>query len=787
MQENEILKLILNQTCIGYWDWRIKENTAILSNNFLSFFGYKEGELFPAGDGLSHLHKIILPDDIIPFENIFNQFINNISSAETLETEVRYYHRNGTIIWTAIKACIVERDENNKPARIVGSHTDISKDKEHNQQLLKEYKVFKIILDDLPQSIYWRDKNHKYLGCNLAFAKSLRQESTAQVVDKTNHDFKHLSTADIELYHNEDNEVLSNAKSRLHFIGQIDNNEGKKIWVDSSKVPLKDDKGVPYAVLGIFNDITEHEQIKLELTRINKLYNTLSRINEIMHNISSKEDLYSKVCSILTQVGGFRLATIGELRENELYFPAISGNPVSYIQNLDIKLDNSPNGNGPIAKSIKEQNVFIVNDFLKDNNTIPWHQSAAEADLNSCATFPIKFKGNIIGMIGVYSNEINYFQNKEVVLLEEVAMLVSFGLDELDKEEERKIAEKKIKQLADIIEYSSTFVAISTPDGKDVYKNNSFKKALDIEGEDVTQFHFNDFHTPKAQTIVASVIQEIMEKGIATFENELISKKGQIIPVLQTIMLHKNDNNQPEFLSTTAIDITNLKKKEEELTKLASDLRSLSNHLISIREEERKIIAKEIHDELGQNLAILKMDASWISTHLDGDKGKMQDKIKQFNEITEETVKTSRRLYNSLYPQMIDDIGLLDAIKWHASKYYENNDLNFQFNSVLDEVKFSSENNNTSLVLFRIYQECLTNIMRHANACNVEISLFLENGCIKMIVQDDGKGFIPDEVDTMMHHGLMGMKERVMALDGTILIQSEPGKGTSTSVSIPIV
>ncbi len=786
MQEIEILKLILTNSNILYWDWCLKDNNTRLISDFFPLLGYSKDEIFPKGTGLTNLNKLIIPEDQINFQNCFTHYINS-DSTKAFELEVRYYHQNGSVIWTVFNAQIIEREENNAALRIIGSLKDITKYKEQNQRIQNDYNVAQLILNEIPQSVFWRDSNNVYLGCNKPFAKSLSLQNPAEIIGKTNFDFTHLDKNDINFYHEEDKEVLTNAKSRLHFVGQIYNQEGTRIWVDSSKVPLKDEKGIPYAVLGIFSDITEHELIKLELTRINKLYNTLSRINKIMHKIVSKEDLYNKVCTILTEVGGFQLATIGKPNGNGINFISVSGNPVSYFNNLNIKLDNSPEGNGPIAKCIKEQQIFIVNEFLNDSNTVPWHKSAEEAGIKSAATFPVKFNDEVIGVMGVYSNSINYFQNKEVHLLEEVTRLVSFGLEELYKEEEKKIAEKKIKQLADIIEYSSTFVAISTPDGRDVYKNNSFKKALNIEGEDVTQFHFNDFHTPKAQKIIESVIQEIMEKGIATFENEFLSKNGRIIPVLQTVMLHKNEHIQPEYLSTTAIDISNLKKKEEELKKIAADLRSLSNHLISIREEERKIIAKEIHDELGQNLAILKMDASWISTHLDGDKDKMQEKIKQFKEITDETVKTSRRLYNSLYPQMIDDIGLLGAIKWHAGKYYTNNDFKIHFNSILDDVKFSLENHNTSLVLFRIYQECLTNIMRHANACNVEITLTNEDGFIKMIVQDDGKGFIPDKVDTMMHHGLMGMRERVIALDGTIIIQSEHGKGTSTSVSIPIV
>jgi len=786
MIENRILTQILNQSGIGYWDWNLKENTTLISDNLLSIFGYTEGELFPIGYNITYLNKIILHEDLNHYQTLLDLLINDNNTSK-IDTELRYYHKNGTVIWLQSTAQVIERDENNKAIRIVGSHKNITTLKNQNELLQKEYNVLKLILDDLPQSVYWRDKDYKYLGCNKSFAISLRQKDSTHVINKTNYDFDHLSPEDIEMYHKEDNEVLSNSKARLHFIGQIDNHEGKKIWVDSSKVPLKDNHGKPYAVLGIFSDITEHENIKAELIRTNKLYNTLSLINGLLHKIDSKEDLYTNVCRIVTEVGGFQLAWIGEIEENEIKAKAYAGSPVDYLKSIHITTVEGAYGFGPTTKSILQGNKYICNDFFADINAHPWREAAIKSGIKASANFPIKVKDKTIGSLTVYANAVNYFQTKEILLLEEVAMLITFGLEELHRESYKKIAERKIKQLADIIEYSSTFVAISTPDGKDVYKNNAFKKALAIEGLDVTQFHFNDFHTPKAKEIVASVINLVMENGIATFENELISKKGHVIPVLQTIMLHKNDNNEPEFLSTTAIDISDLKKKEEELKKIATDLRSLSNHLITVREEERKIIAKEIHDELGQNLAILKMDAAWISSHLDGDKQKMQEKIQQFNEITDETVKTSRRLYNSLYPQMIDDIGLVGAIKWHANKYYDNNEVKINFNTTLDEIKLPPGNNHVSLVLFRIYQECFTNIMRHANAKRIEISIHINQGFIKLKIQDNGKGFIVNEVDTLIHHGLIGMRERVNALDGTMNIHSELGQGTITSVSIPLV
>ena len=213
-------------------------------------------------------------------------------------------------------------------------------------------------------------------------------------------------------------------------------------------------------------------------------------------------------------------------------------------------------------------------------------------------------------------------------------------------------------------------------------------------------------------------------------------------------------------------------------------MRALSQRLFKIREEERKDIAKEIHDELGQNLTALKLSVSWIGEHLDDDRALMTEKLKYFQNIADETVQTSRRLYNSLYPQMLEEIGLLGAIKWHSNTYLHPAKVDFDLQANIDELKLL-EYKQLSLVLYRVYQECTTNMLRYAHANLLVVEIEELNGMIQMSIIDDGVGFDIQKVDTKLHHGLLSMKERVLAINGTILINSTPGKGTTTNIKIP--
>ena len=352
---------------------------------------------------------------------------------------------------------------------------------------------------------------------------------------------------------------------------------------------------------------------------------------------------------------------------------------------------------------------------------------------------------------------------------------------------EQKKADRKIKQLADINEFSAAFVGMANVDKQILYFNQSARLALDLEAtEDINNYYVNDFHTTKSsENLFNTVIPILKERGIWSGVSEWISRKGRIIPVLQVIICHYDHYGILEFTSTTAIDITEIKNKEEELKKLADDLRSLSNSLITAREEERKAVAKEIHDELGQNLTILKLDVAWILNHIQTDDIILSEKLQQFKSITEDTVQTSRRLYNSLYPQMLDDVGLVGAITWHANNYLKPSGIDFELQTNLKEGVLP-ELHDIWLVLYRVYQECITNVLRYSKANSVIVELYIRNNIISLVILDDGIGFEIDKVDTKLHHGLLGMRERVNAVNGRLSIDSEPGKGTSTTASIPI-
>ena len=229
------------------------------------------------------------------------------------------------------------------------------------------------------------------------------------------------------------------------------------------------------------------------------------------------------------------------------------------------------------------------------------------------------------------------------------------------------------------------------------------------------------------------------------------------------------------------IDITETEKAKIELEKSHTELRNFASYLQNIREEERKNISREIHDELGQQLTGIKMDVSAIFRGINPQYKQHQDAFKQVLEMINHSVKTVRKISAQLRPSILDDLGLAAAIEWHAQEFYKRYDVVCVFKNELntDKISPSIESN-----LFRILQESLTNIARHAEAKNVLISLQNNLNTVTLTVTDDGKGFTKNQRSSTL--GLLGMKERVLMMNGEFKIQTEKGKGTIVKVIVPI-
>jgi PAS domain S-box-containing protein len=232
----------------------------------------------------------------------------------------------------------------------------------------------------------------------------------------------------------------------------------------------------------------------------------------------------------------------------------------------------------------------------------------------------------------------------------------------------------------------------------------------------------------------------------------------------------------------TSTEIEDRKQAEDALRGSFDGLRALAGRLQTVREEERALLAREIHDELGQALTAIKLEAASLLRELPGDAEQQSNRAASIVRLADETIQGVRRISTELRPGILDDLGLVAAVEWAAEEFEDRTGTKCQLDVLQDDIAIDRPR---ATALFRILQETLTNVARHAHATHVNVRLARENGSLILDVRDNGKGISEEERSAGRSLGILGMRERVLVLGGELAIRGAPGKGTAVTVRIP--
>ncbi|MCU0364344.1 MAG: PAS domain S-box protein [Ignavibacteriaceae bacterium] len=275
--------------------------------------------------------------------------------------------------------------------------------------------------------------------------------------------------------------------------------------------------------------------------------------------------------------------------------------------------------------------------------------------------------------------------------------------------------------------------------------------------------------------------EQLLKDGHVIYDIVHRAKDRKLIPVEVNSHLFIY-NDKPTVLSI-ARDITERKQAEEKLKRTSKLLRELATHLQSIREEERTMIAQEIHDELGQVLTALKIQVSLLANKLDKNQQPLKEKINSLSDMIDASVESVQKISSKLRPGILDELGLIAAIEWQTEEFEKMT--NIKCSLVLPGEELLLEKSK-STAIFRIFQEALTNIARHAKATQASISLLQHQSIIYLEIQDNGRGITPEQEKDFNSLGIHGMKERAMVFNGQVYVEGITGKGTIVKVEIPI-
>ena len=223
--------------------------------------------------------------------------------------------------------------------------------------------------------------------------------------------------------------------------------------------------------------------------------------------------------------------------------------------------------------------------------------------------------------------------------------------------------------------------------------------------------------------------------------------------------------------------------RTQDLFQAKEQYRNLSNQIQQVREEEKSRIAREVHDQLGQELTALKIDAIQLGKKLAAGQTDLKSKIESMTQTIDETIKSVQHIATELRPPILDAFGICEAISWQANEFQKRHGLKFDLKLSQSQVEIDKS---LQTSLFRVFQEAVINILRHANANQVKVNMSYEKRNLIFIIEDNGIGIKKRDLESPESLGLIGIKERVYPWDGQVNFEGPPRKGTIVTVTIPL-
>jgi|GEM_PF-1943077 len=322
---------------------------------------------------------------------------------------------------------------------------------------------------------------------------------------------------------------------------------------------------------------------------------------------------------------------------------------------------------------------------------------------------------------------------------------------------------------------------VITLDGKIVMCNHAFAEILGYKTveEIIDDSDFRWHKTPQERKYFLNQLRK--KKKLKMVEQKLQNREGKTIIIMENVIGEFDKYDQLVQIKGYIFEITERKLAEEEVIKSKKLLEDLHRHLEEIRENERAVISREIHDQIGQSLTALKLDMNWMTGYLKNISPEAAAKRQGMIELISNTIKDVQRISSDLRPGILDDLGLSAAIEWYCDEFEKRTGIRCSLK--LDNSTFDDSQKN--LAFFRVLQEALTNVTRHANASSVTIKLHQTQKGTTMTIHDNGIGIPEEKIESNKSLGLIGMRERINQFGGKVDFSSKKGQGTKLTIFIP--
>gem|GEM_PF-5560613 len=611
---------------------------------------------------------------------------------------------------------------------------DITKQKELEYELWESEVRYRSLFNGVPVGLYRTTPNGKILDANPALVEIMGYPNRETLV--------HANA--IELYVNpKDSEIFRATVERqgaiYDFETQLYDYDGTPVWVGINARVVKNADGNILYYEGSMTDITERKMTEKALKESEERYKLLS------------ENVPVILYSALSDETSTNLFISGKVEELTGY------SDKQFIENPELySAIIYPDDKAYVWEKIEEHRKKKI---LLD------------------VEYRIITKGNGVKWIRDNANPI-FNEEKEIIRID------GFMEDITDRKQAQEALIENGNRFRELFNNMSSGVAVYEPinDGSDF-----MVKDYNQAGELISKVNKEHIVGRSALEVFPGIKQfglfEVLQRVWKTGESE----HHPVSLYQDDYLTHWAENYVYKLPSGEIVavfdDVTERVQAEEELRCSQEQLRSLADHLQTVREDERTSIAREIHDELGQALTGLKMDLSWMAKKIPEDQKSLLDKVHSMSELTGTTLRTVQRISTELRPGLLDDLGLVAAAEWQIEEFQ--NRTGIRCTLIVDPEDITADDRR-STALFRILQEALTNLVRHAQATRVHVSLKEKGKHLELIVRDNGKGITKEQISNPKSFGLIGIKERVHLWGGEVKISGRPGKGTTVVVRMPI-
>ncbi|TAH39912.1 MAG: PAS domain S-box protein [Bacteroidetes bacterium] len=610
-----------------------------------------------------------------------------------------------------------------KAIKFQGTVIDHTKRVEAEKELIKSEQKYRTLVEQASDAIFIIDQKGNFKSVN---------SSTCKMSGYTSKELSNLSIFDlvykkdiekVPFKFEEVNQGLTTTSERL-----LKKKKGDPILVEVTSKLIE-----PNKILVFAKDITARKKEQTEL------YNSKLQFQNLIENIPGVywvNDIKSHQTLYISP----SYETIWGKKGTELY-----RNPSSFIESVH------PEDKQKVIAAHKNISTTLFNiisyRIIKPDGSIRW----------------IKAKANVVKSANGNLTEYGY--------AEDITESKKYEL-------EKQLA---LQRNAQVINTMMDGFMLADRNGKIIEVNPSYCQTSGYSREELLNMTVNDLKLNKSADGRLERFDETLRERHLQFESKHIRKDGEIVNLLVSTSIMDIDGEP--MCSIFYKDIDDQIKAQQKIAEYTIQLRQLTTHLQNIREEERLALSRELHDEIGQQLLAIKIDVSRLSGYI-GDNEKAQKLIKDIKELIDSSVSSVRRINSELRPSLLDDIGLFATLEHQVKEFERRTNINFDFHITMDEPNLDSK---ISIGIFRIFQESLINVVKHAGANNVSAQLNQKNGNMELIISDNGKGFEISDGFTNKTFGLLGMKERASMMNGKLDVKSIPGKGTTLRLTVPLI